>query len=106
MNRRIFWPLLLACLAAACAAPPSSVAPGPSAGAGPAQPDRALIAAILVEPKTLAARIIGQSGASLSLSRRLFNADLALLDDQSNPYPYLAEALPQLYTDDWKVFPE
>jgi peptide/nickel transport system substrate-binding protein len=33
----------------------------------------------------------------------MFNADLALLDDKGNPQPYLAETLPQLNTDSWKV---
>ncbi len=54
----------------------------------------------------MAARIIAQPAVSLSLARRIFNADLALLDDQSNPSPYLAEALPQLNTENWKVFPD
>jgi peptide/nickel transport system substrate-binding protein len=29
-----------------------------------------------------------------------------VLDDQGNPQPYLAQALPQLNTDGWKVFPD
>src|SRR5581483_5963328 len=77
----------------------------PASSAQPAQPSRTLVVAVVDEPKTLAARLIGQVGRSLHF-RRIFNADLALLDDQKSPLPYLAEKLPQLYTDDWKVFPD
>jgi peptide/nickel transport system substrate-binding protein len=66
-----------------------------------------LVAAVRVEPKTIAARGLGQNtGVALYLTKKLFNADLALLDDQANPQPYLAEALPQLNTDSWKVAPD
>ncbi|HEY3117350.1 MAG TPA: ABC transporter substrate-binding protein, partial [Chloroflexota bacterium] len=54
----------------------------------------------------MAGRIIAQPAVSLDLVRRIVNADLAMLDDQSNPYPYLAEALPQLNSGSWKVFPD
>ena len=105
MTRALLLPLLVVWLAAGCAGSSSNNSTS-AAATRPSQPTRLLVAATLNEPKTLAARIIAQSGSSLSLSRRLFNADLALLDDQSNPYPYLAEELPQLNTDGWKVFPD
>jgi len=92
MSRAIFIPLVLASLAAACGpSPNSNGATGPG---GAAQPARTLVAVVQVEPKTLAARTIAQTNVSSNLSRRLFNADLALVDDQSNAFPYLAEALP------------
>lgn len=94
----MFFPLVLAWLASACG-PATPRSPASSASGGSAQPARTLVAAVQAEPKTLAARIIAQQAVSLSLARRIFNADLALLDDQSNPSPYLAEALPQLHTD-------
>lgn len=102
MRRAVFFSLVLVWLVAACAP-----APGPSSPASQAQsaqPAHTLVVAVEDEPKTLAARLIGQVGRSLHF-RRMFNADLALLDDQSNPLPYLAEALPQLNTDSWRVFP-
>ena len=37
---------------------------------------------------------------------RLFNAGLSLRDGDGNFRPYLAEALPRLDTDSWKVFPD
>ena len=103
MRRAVFFGLVLVWLGAACA--PSS---GPDRSTSPAQPaqsTRTLVVAVEDEPKTLAARLIGQVGRSLHF-RRMFNADLALLDDQSTPHPYLAESLPQLQTDNWKVFPD
>jgi len=89
-------------LASACAGPPA--ASTPDSQSPPAPPARTLVAAVRVEPKTIAARGLGQNtGVALYLTKKLFNADLALLDDQANPQPYLAEALPQLNTDSWKV---
>ncbi|MBM2809798.1 MAG: hypothetical protein HW416_557 [Chloroflexi bacterium] len=105
MRRAILIALVLVLLGAACAPAPSPSSPASSASGGPAQPTRTLVVAVEDEPKSLAARLIGQVGRSLHF-RRMFNADLALLDDQSNPLPYLAEALPQLDTDTWKVFPD
>jgi ABC-type transport system substrate-binding protein len=37
---------------------------------------------------------------------RLFNAALSMIDDKGAPIPYLAESLPQLNTDAWRVFPD
>ncbi len=45
-----------------------------------------------------------QSNGTLNTAR-LFNAALSLVDDQGLPQPYLAERLPQLNTDTWRVFP-
>ena len=104
MRRSIFLLLVLVWLSAACA-PPGPNSSGSSTSDAAARPGRALVAAMEAEPKSLAARLIAQIGQTLHL-RRIFNADLAMLDDQSNPLPYLAEALPQLNTDDWKVFPD
>jgi peptide/nickel transport system substrate-binding protein len=71
------------------------------------QARRTLVTAVRVEPKTVAARVVGQNLSIASfLSRRMFNADLALLDDQGNALPYLADALPQLNTESWKVSPD
>ena len=43
---------------------------------------------------------------SLPAALRLFNAALSLIDGQGTPRPYLAEALPQLNSDSWRVFPD
>ena len=36
-------------------------------------------------------------------TKRLFNAFLVYTDDQGQAHPYLAEAIPQLDSDSWKV---
>jgi peptide/nickel transport system substrate-binding protein len=40
------------------------------------------------------------------LTNRTFNADIAVVDDQAVPRPYLVEALAELNTDTWRVFPD
>jgi len=102
----MFISLVVVWLGAACGRPPGPASSPSSATGGPAQPARTLIAAVQAEPRTLSGRNIAQGSTSQQFPKRLFNADLALLDDQSNPQPYLAEALPQLHTDSWKVFPD
>src|SRR4051812_32094627 len=79
----------------ACAAPSASTTNSPGQAAPP-QPSKTLAAAVRVEPSTAAAKNIRGGGVALYLSGRMFNADLAMLDDQANPRMYLADALPQL----------
>lgn len=105
MRQEILSSLVVAWLGAACAGPPAASNLGSQAP--PARAARTLVAAVRVEPKTIAARGLGQNtGVALYLTKKMFNADLALLDDQANPQPYLAEALPQLNTNAWKVAPD
>src|SRR5437899_3292594 len=105
MGRSILLPLVLVSLISACASPTSRTSPSATVAAS-AESARTLAVASPTEPKSLAARTIAQvATGGMIFARRLFNADFALLDDQSKPYPYLAEALPQLNTDSWKLFP-
>jgi peptide/nickel transport system substrate-binding protein len=53
------------------------------------------------EVTDLAPKIPGSS--SPDLTKRPFNAALALIDGAGTPRPYLAEALPQVRTDRWSV---
>ena len=100
MRRAILVPLMLAWLVAACTPSPSGNGGDPGSQAAAPKPARILVTAIRVEPKTIAARGLGQNtGVALYLPKRMFNADLALLDDQGNPQPYLAAALPALGSD-------
>lgn len=62
--------------------------------------------AIRVEPASVAARSLQQVGVALHTTKRLFNAELAILDDRGLPRAYLAEAIPQLDTDTWRVLPD
>jgi peptide/nickel transport system substrate-binding protein len=56
------------------------------------------------EVTDLAGKIPGSS--SPVVTKRLFNAALALVDAHGNARPYLAASLPQLNTDSWKVSPD
>jgi peptide/nickel transport system substrate-binding protein len=58
------------------------------------------------EPDSLAGTSMTPRSGSTAGRRRLFNAGLVLQDGNNQPLPYLAEALPQLNTDSWKVFPD
>src|SRR5438094_10553337 len=85
-------------------------------GCGPAQtqapapvaeqprPSRTLVVAHRYEPAILAPKALGSNGPLTTT--RLFNAALVQFDNKGVPRPYLAEALPQLNTDTWRVFPD
>jgi peptide/nickel transport system substrate-binding protein len=104
---------LLALLLVACtpaAAPRTGEAPASSGGApvpaASGQPGRTLVATIRVEPTMLASRLGQGGGATLTTTRRMFNAYLAIFDQRGEPQPYLAAQLPRLNTDSWRVFPD
>lgn len=46
------------------------------------------------------------AGRTIDTTQRFWNAGLALANEREVPSPYLAEALPQLDTDSWRVFPD
>ena len=100
--RRVSLPvfvLLVSCGPATPAAPT-----GPQSGPGATSPPpRTLQAAVRLEPSSVAPRAFIQAGVALYLSKRMFNAGLSYLDPNAIAHPYLAEALPQLSTDDWRV---
>jgi len=99
--------ILSVVILAGCAQTPSSpAASSPAAQETPPDPNRTLVVAIRVEPSTLTTRPLRQAGVGLYLPSRSFNGQIALLDDQSNVRPYLVETLPQLNTDNWRVFPD
>lgn len=93
-----------AVLLASCAAPAAS--PSRTAGEAPTQPSRTLVVAIRAEPPSLVAKAFRTSGLSGGLESRMFNAGLLINNDTGTPVPYLAEAVPQLNTDSWRVFPD
>lgn len=88
--------------AAACAGP--AEAPAPKANATQPVSGGTLIMAVRFEVTDLAGKIPG--GGSPVVTKRLFNAALALIDGQGNARPYLAESLPQLGTGSWQVYPD
>lgn len=92
---------LIVLLATACSVP---LPGGPSRG-GPAEaarPSRAMVMVVRTEGVTAAAKglqTIGVRGAPVAM----FNAGLVYQDEKLVPHPELAEALPQLNTDQWQV---
>jgi peptide/nickel transport system substrate-binding protein len=100
--------LLSLLLITACTSPAT---PAPSSGSNaPAAPEasqsgnRTLSVAVRYEPTDLATKI--SSGFTIAFSKRLFNAALAIYDGNGVPQPYLAEALPQLNSESWRVEPD
>lgn len=60
--------------------------------------------AIRFEPMTL---LPGRSsGVAQGTTLSLFNAALAFQDEQGADHPYLAETLPKLNTESWRLFPD
>ena len=68
---------------------------------------RTMVIAIRAEPPTLAQKVLGSGvGTSYATTQRLFNATLSILDERGTAQPYLAETLPRLNTDSWRLFPD
>jgi peptide/nickel transport system substrate-binding protein len=57
------------------------------------------------EPPSLAARSLEPYSGALATMQRAFNATLDYIDENENPHAYLAESLPQLNTESWRVLP-
>src|SRR5438552_1529044 len=71
--------------------------------AAPVGQGRTLIIAGRGEPISLGTRGLRSSFAA---PLKLFNATLDYIDEKENSFPYLAEALPQVNTDSWKINPD
>jgi peptide/nickel transport system substrate-binding protein len=104
---RLLWPLLaLATVSCAPGAPVARVdLPAPQRATG-GHSQQTLVIVARGEPPSFAARPIVPFSGSIGHTTRLFNAQLDFLDERETPHPYLAEALPQLNTDTWQVFPD
>ncbi|HEY3115384.1 MAG TPA: ABC transporter substrate-binding protein [Chloroflexota bacterium] len=94
-----FFPILLL---AGCA----SGQPQSTSGSSPSQPavSQTLVIGIRYEPATLAVKVLQSNGPKNAT--RSFNAALSVIDDKGEARPYLAESLPQLSTNAWKVLPD
>src|SRR5205823_1484694 len=97
----MLWLLVAACSSGAPTSNPQAIDQAP-ARTGPTT----LRSILKVEPASLAKKPLEGSGISIDHGTSLFNATLDQLDGQEVPRPYLAEALPALNTDTWKVFPD
>jgi peptide/nickel transport system substrate-binding protein len=102
--------LLLAACTPAGAPTPRAAESGSAAGSTTAQqvvaPNRTLVVVARAEPPTLAAKPLQGISGSLTPPLRLFNATLDYMDANEVPQPYLAQALPQLNSDTWRVMPD
>src|SRR4051794_13978845 len=103
-------PLLLALvLLVACAPSQQAPVPSPEGQAAPAvAPNRTLIFIGGRSPENLGSKPVRDTAGAGNPrgTQRAFNAGLALNDNRELPQPYLAEALPQLNTEAWRVFPD
>jgi peptide/nickel transport system substrate-binding protein len=93
---------------AACAPATSTSSSNPVAAEPQLQPaaSRTLRIGIRVEPASLARNPPREGQTTLDTLRRLFNAELTLVEDTGATRPFLAAELPQLNTDSWRVSPD
>jgi peptide/nickel transport system substrate-binding protein len=94
--------LLVSMLACAPASAPVDRRDTP-ASASSAQP-RSIVVGVRYELISGQSKALNNSNSDAQ--KRLFNASLALMDARGQVRPYLAEALPQLNTESWKVSPD
>jgi peptide/nickel transport system substrate-binding protein len=109
--RRGFALLLILAVASACASSASAPRAGQREGArpaadSPAPPQRTLVVASRNEPPTLASKPLRFVAAPRGIGVALFNGTLDYLDHKGNTHPFLVQAVPQLNTESWKVFPD
>src|SRR6266545_4124111 len=89
---------------ASCAPSAAPSGEGRSDRPQPRATSRTLVVAIRTEPPTVATRPLQTAGIGLYLPSRMFNANLAQLDNTAKVQPYLAVELPRLNTESWRLF--
>src|SRR5436305_14265293 len=113
MMRALILMIVVAISLVACAPTAStpSAQPGGAPGARSAasaartepQASRTAVAAIRVEPASIAGEGLQPSSLTLGATVRTFNAGLTIIDDHDQPGRYLADILRQPHTDTWNV---
>jgi peptide/nickel transport system substrate-binding protein len=101
--------LIAACLTLAGCGPAGAGSQGtaPQARTESSAPSRAILTiAARNEPASIAGKPLRQAGIGLYTMQAVFSASLAVLDDRGEPRPHLAESLPVLNTDSWRLLPE
>jgi peptide/nickel transport system substrate-binding protein len=101
----------LAIALAACSGPAAQSAERTVTERAPRTPQRTLVIVANQVPVDFAAKgLAGGVGAGTGVAENvpstIFNATLAIIDERGRPTPYLAESLPQLNTDSWRLFPD
>ncbi len=101
-------PVIAVIVFAACsptATPPRS-GPESTGGTPDVNARKTLVVAVRGEPPSIASKPVIAFSGSLDNPRELFNANLDVRDERGVTHPVLAEALPQLNTETWRVFPD
>ncbi len=93
---------------ASCAPGTGPAGGGQTGGQQPAQrpPQRALVIALRGEPPSLATKPLVAFTNALRPPLNLFNATLDFTDEREVPFAYLAQEIPQINTDDWRMLPD
>jgi peptide/nickel transport system substrate-binding protein len=103
-RRLITITVLLSALAACAPSPPPT-----TSGAEPPKPpviNRTVVVVARVEPNTLALKALAGNFFGAGLITHPFNAALEVYDARGVAIPQLAEALPTLQSESWRVFPD
>lgn len=95
------------CLIATVACGPSASSGVPSESASPeSQAGRTVTIIGRTEPPQLSSPGLRSAGTTVEATQRPFNAHLDIEDAREQFHPYLAEALPRLNTETWRVEPD
>jgi ABC-type transport system substrate-binding protein len=97
---------LLSCTQGAQPTGTGRSAPGSDTRPAASAPQKTFVIAIRGELPSVAAKPLIPFSMALYPPLYLFNATLDYRDEREVAKPYLAEALPELNTDTWKVFPD
>lgn len=104
MTREISLSGLILVVAAAACAPAPVPGSNQAAHSVASTPARTLSIVVRLEPPAIAE---STSGVTMNyVGQALFTADLSLTDSQEVHHPQLAQALPELNTESWRVFPD
>ncbi len=107
MRWSVIFSLLIVLVFAGCAQParPTGSSAGSSAET-PSANQKQLVIAVRGEPPSIAAKPVVAFSGSLDRPAELFNAMLDYRDENEAAHPMLAQELPQLNSDSWRVFPD
>jgi ABC-type transport system substrate-binding protein len=98
--------LLVAAFVIGCAPGAGSPGSGDEAESVRPYPQRVLNIANLGEPPQLAVKPLVTTGGSFGIPPRFFNATFDITDVRERVHAHLVEALPELNTDTWQIFPD
>ena len=93
-------------LAAACTAAPRDSGQTGAPATGSPSVARTLVIMSGAELPSLAYKPLQQLPNPRAAGKEILNANLVYVDERGQAQPFLAEALPRLNTDTWKVFPD